>query len=100
MADANRKDLFGTDGIRGVAGEPPLDPTTVFAVGVSLGQLLRAKSGPRRVVLGEDTRESSRWIAETVAAGLQQAAGIEVVAAGVITTPGLAFLTTSERCGA
>ena len=99
MANLDQKDLFGTDGIRGVAGEPPLDPATIFAVGLALGQNLRAKPAARRVVLGEDTRESSRWIAETVAAGLQQA-GIEVVAAGVITTPGLAFLTTSERCGA
>ena len=99
MANQIQKELFGTDGIRGVAGEPPLDPATVFAVGVSLGENLRAKSGPHRVVLGEDTRESSRWIAETVAAGLRQSE-IEVIAAGVITTPGLAFLTTSESCGA
>ena len=99
MASTNQKELFGTDGIRGVAGEPPLDPTTIFAVGLALGHSLRAKPASRRVMLGEDTRESSRWIAETVAAGLQQAE-IEVVAAGVITTPGLAFLTMSERCGA
>jgi phosphoglucosamine mutase len=99
MPNTDQKELFGTDGIRGVAGEPPLDPATVFAVGLALGQSLRAKAASHRVVLGEDTRESSRWIAETVAAGLQQAQ-IEVIAAGVITTPGLAFLTTSERCGA
>lgn len=99
MAPSIQKDLFGTDGIRGVAGEPPLDPATVFAVGFCLGQSLRLKSDSRRVVLGEDTRESSRWIAETVAAGLRKAE-IEVIAAGVITTPGLAFLTTSEGCAA
>ena len=95
MVTLNQKELFGTDGIRGVAGEPPLDPATIFAVGVSLGQSLRCKTSSRRVILGEDTRESSRWIAETIAAGLQKA-GIEVLAAGVITTPGLAFLTASE----
>lgn len=99
MANLNQKDLFGTDGIRGVAGEPPLDPATIFAVGLALGQNLLAKPASHRVVLGEDTRESSRWIAETVAAGLRQAE-IEVIAAGVITTPGLAFLTTSEGCSA
>lgn len=95
MATPNQKELFGTDGIRGVAGEPPLDPATIFAVGVSLGQSLRRMASSRRVILGEDTRESSRWIAETVAAGLRKAES-EVVAAGVITTPGLAFLTASE----
>jgi phosphoglucosamine mutase len=99
MASSDPRELFGTDGIRGVAGEPPLDPVTIFAVGLALGQNLQAKQASRRVVLGEDTRESSRWIAETAAAGLRQS-DIEVVAAGVITTPGLAFLTTSEGCGA
>src|SRR3989338_7724545 len=99
MAHSHEKELFGTDGICGVAGEPPLDSDTVFAVGVCLGQSLAPKASARRGVLGEDNRESSRWIAETVAAGLQEA-GIEVVSAGVITTPGLAFLTASEGCAA
>ena len=58
------KHYFGTDGIRGVAGEPPLDAATVYAVGLALGDDL----GPgARVVLGEDTRESSAAIAGTLA---------------------------------
>ncbi|OFW27236.1 MAG: phosphoglucosamine mutase [Acidobacteria bacterium RIFCSPLOWO2_12_FULL_60_22] len=93
------KELFGTDGIRGVAGQPPLDLATVFAVGLSLGQLLRRKAARGNVILGEDTRESSHWIAETVAAGLQETAR-EVVGVGVITTPGLAYLTASENFAA
>ena len=92
-------ELFGTDGIRGVAGQPPLDLATVFAVGLSLGQLLRRKAARGSVILGEDTRESSHWIAETVAAGLREAAR-EVVGVGVITTPGLAYLTASENFAA
>ncbi|MGH9784698.1 MAG: phosphoglucosamine mutase, partial [Terriglobia bacterium] len=95
MDTPHQQELFGTDGIRGVAGEPPLDPATIFAVGVCLGHSLSRQAAPRRVILGEDTRESSRWIAETIAAGLLRAE-IEIVAAGVITTPGLAFLTVSE----
>lgn len=87
--------LFGTDGIRGVAGEPPLDPVTIFTVGLCLGQALRSKGSLAPVIVGEDPRESSSWIAETVAAGLQQA-DVAVVAVGVITTPGLAYLTTAE----
>ena len=63
--------LFGTDGIRGVAGEYPLDKKTVYAVGRALGDHLPA--GPRRVVIGQDTRESSGWMADTLAAGLRAA---------------------------
>jgi len=82
------KHYFGTDGIRGVAGEPPLDPATVYAVGLALGDDL----GPgARVVLGEDTRQSSAAIAGTLAAGLASR-GVQVEHAGVLPTPGVAFL--------
>src|SRR3990172_9592303 len=89
------KKLFGTDGIRGVAGQYPLDSHTTFAVGRCLGQYLLQKFPQPSVILGEDTRESSRWIAETVAAGLHEA-GVKTYSVGVITTPGLAYLTVSE----
>src|SRR5450432_3349217 len=57
--------LFGTDGIRGVAGEPPLDEATVSAFGFALGKDLREHVGDSPVVLiGMDTRESGLWIAE------------------------------------
>ena len=52
MTAPHQQELFGTDGIRGVAGEPPLDPATIFAVGVSLGQSLRPHAASRRVILG------------------------------------------------
>jgi phosphoglucosamine mutase len=83
--------LFGTDGIRAVAGEAPLDPRTIHAVGLALAHtLLRASSSPR-VILGMDTRESSDWISATIANGLREG-GATVQSAGVITTPGIAFL--------
>lgn len=82
--------LFGTDGIRGVAGEYPLDKKTVYAVGRALGDHLPA--GPRRVVIGQDTRESSGWIADTLAAGLRDS-GVETASAGVVPTPAIAYLT-------
>src|SRR5579871_4402758 len=82
------RQLFGTDGIRGVAGEPPLDERTIFAVGQALGHRLPA---PAKVVIGQDTRESSRWIGNTIARGLRSA-GVQVDSAGVITTPGVACL--------
>ena len=81
--------LFGTDGIRGVAGEYPLDKNTVYAVGRALGDHLPA--GPRRVVIGQDTRESSGWIADTLAAGLSDS-GVETASAGVVPTPAIAYL--------
>ena len=89
------KKLFGTDGIRGMAGAPPLDPSTIFSVGRCLGKYLRPKAPRPRVVIGEDTRESSRWIRETVAAGLKEA-GVETLTIEVLTTPGLAYLTVLE----
>ena len=94
------KELFGTDGIRGVAGKPPLDPTTVFVIGKGLGEFLSSKTSRPRVLIGEDTRESSRWIGETLAAGLQEA-GVEASTSGVLTTPGLAYATSAEgfTCG-
>jgi phosphoglucosamine mutase len=89
--------LFGTDGIRGVAGEYPLDPATVYAIGCALGHHLPA--GPRRLVIGQDTRESSAWIADTLSAGLRHS-GAETVSAGVITTPGIAYLTHNQNFSA
>lgn len=86
------KQLFGTDGIRGVAGQPPLDDITVFALGRALGDDVRSQHPAPRVLLGMDTRESGQHLAELVAGGLAQA-GVEADFAGVLTTPGVAFLT-------
>jgi len=84
--------LFGTDGIRAVAGQPPLDERTVRAVGIALARTM----GPKpRVVLGMDTRESGPWIAAALAAGLR-AAGAEIENSGVITTPAIAFLARTH----
>ncbi|HUI84365.1 MAG TPA: phosphoglucosamine mutase [Candidatus Binatia bacterium] len=93
------RQLFGTDGIRAVAGEYPLDARTVFAVGRALGQRLSARDGAASAVIGQDTRESSAWISSTLAAGLQ-AAQVRVASAGIITTPGVASLTRSRRFSA
>ena len=86
------KELFGTDGIRGVAGEYPLDRATVYAFGLALGRDLTFRGPSPQVLLGADTRESGPWIAELVAGGLEDA-GARVRHAGVITTPGVAYLT-------
>ena len=83
--------LFGTDGIRAVAGEAPLDPKTIYAVGLALAHQLQGLHAQPRVLLGMDTRESSEWIAGTIAAGLTEG-GARVENAGVVTTPAIAFL--------
>ena len=85
------RQLFGTDGIRGVAGEFPLTPQSTYLIGRALGHDLIRLTRTAQAVIGQDTRESSRWIADRVAAGLASV-GVEVHSAGVITTPGVAYL--------
>ena len=89
------KELFGTDGIRGTPGEYPLDDTTLVRVGLALGDFLRKKGERSRVLIGRDTRESGPHIAERIARGLETA-GAEPVSAGVLTTPGVAWLVHCE----
>jgi len=86
--------LFGTDGIRGVAGEYPLDAATVYRIGAALAHHLRSDKQVS-VVIGQDTRESSAWIADTLAAGLQSA-GAAAATAGVVTTPAVAYLARNN----
>jgi len=85
------KRLFGTDGVRGVAGEPPLDALSVRRFGAALGEVLHGRVGRNpRVVLGRDTRESGPWLRDAVAAGLASR-GATSVDVGIVSTPGLAF---------
>ena len=97
------KQIFGTDGIRGVPGEYPLDDTTLDQVGVALGEHVvvhtQVDGGSPRVLIGRDTRESGPYIADRIARGLS-AAGAEPVSAGVLTTPGVAWLVSHESFAA
>ena len=87
------KKLFGTDGIRGEAGSFPLDERTVTTIGRSLARQYRQESGrDARFVTGRDTRESGAWIEAAFHAGAT-AEGATCESAGVITTPGVAFVT-------
>jgi len=91
---SKQRRLFGTDGIRGRFGEPPLDRATVTALAVHLAATLRESSPgePPLVVLGGDTRESTPALCRWLAAGLS-AGGATIRFAGVIPTPGVAWLT-------
>jgi phosphoglucosamine mutase len=92
------KQLFGTDGIRGVPGKYPLDDQTLERVGLALGQYLlsnKSSAGSPRVLIGRDTRESGPHIVERIASGLSSA-GVDPHSAGVLTTPGVAWLVSRE----
>ena len=93
------KQLFGTDGVRGLPGEFPLDDATLDRMGMALGEYVSSharKQGERpRVLIGRDTRESGPHISERIARGLA-AAGVEPISAGVLTTPGVAWLVNRE----
>src|SRR4051812_1803121 len=85
--------LFGTDGMRGVAGQFPLDEHTVGVLGNSLARRMSEKLGrPPRLVTGRDTRESGIWIEKAFTCGAK-AAGALCQSASVITTPGVAAVT-------
>lgn len=88
------KELFGTDGIRGIPGEFPLDDSTLARVGSALAEYLRASHSHPRVLIGMDTRESGPHIAQQIAQGF--ATSGEPIFAGVLTTPGVGWLVAHK----
>src|SRR5687767_7122682 len=84
--------LFGTDGVRGKAGEYPLDSPTIQRLGASLARAMGGDTGNVRFLSGRDTRESGPWIEEQLASGIRSQGGT-LVSAGVIPTPAIAYLT-------
>ncbi len=86
--------LFGTDGVRGVAGEAPLDETTIMRLGAALVRVL-PHQGPVRLLTGRDTRESGFWIERALARGVR-AMGGDVLSAGVVPTPAVAVITREQ----
>jgi phosphoglucosamine mutase len=94
MGKGTARKLFGTDGIRGVAGEPPLDARTIYATGLALGHSLHGRHEPK-VILGRDTRQSSMWITATISDALRKT-GVSVESAGVVPTPAVAFLARAH----
>lgn len=91
--------LFGTDGIRAVAGAFPLDPAACRTLGRALVRLLAGRGPGRGVLVGRDTRESGAWIERALVAGIRDAGG-SVALAGVIPTSAVSFLTRTRGFGA
>lgn len=93
------KELFGTDGIRGIPGTYPLDDATLYGVARALGKYLLERDPKPRVLIGMDTRESGPHIAAQLGAGLADD-GVVFVSAGVISTPGVACLVRQKKFSA
>ena len=87
--------IFGTDGVRGRAGAPPLDVRTVRRVGAALVRAFATSARPLSLLVGRDTRESGGWIERELAHGARSE-GASVTSAGIIPTPAVAFLTKHE----
>ncbi len=91
--------LFGTDGIRAVAGTFPLDPPSVRALGKALASLLRESGREPTVIVGRDTRESGLWMEREIVRGLEEGGG-EAVSAGVLPTSAISYLTRKHAFAA
>jgi phosphoglucosamine mutase len=86
--------LFGTDGVRGRAGEYPLDRETVARLGAALVRAMRSQGQALRFIVGRDTRESGEWLESELARGIRSE-GAVLVSAGVLPTPAVAYVTRS-----
>ncbi len=93
---------FGTDGIRGKVGEPPITPEVVMHLGFAAGEVLAKEAPPgshAAVLIGKDTRISGYLLESALQAGLA-AAGVDVWLAGPMPTPAVAYLTRALRLSA
>jgi phosphoglucosamine mutase len=87
---------FGTDGIRGTVGHPPITPDFMLRLGHAVGRVLRRSNSRRSVLIGKDTRISGYVIESALEAGFASA-GVDVVMCGPLPTPGVAYLTRALR---
>ena len=87
---------FGTDGIRGTVGKPPITPDFMLRLGHAVGQVLRRTSPKPSVLIGKDTRISGYMLESALEAGFASA-GVDVLLSGPLPTPGVAYLTRALR---
>ena len=93
------KQLFGTDGIRGVANQAPITPEVALRIGRAVARVLPANKGTHKVIIGRDTRISGTMLESAIISGLISE-GSEVILAGVAPTPAIAYLTHTMGCDA
>ncbi|MFU8857604.1 MAG: phosphoglucosamine mutase [Deferrisomatales bacterium] len=100
MSERERRRLFGTDGIRGVANADPMTTEMMLRVGRAAAHLFKQRSGGRhRIVIGKDTRLSGYMLENALAAGICSM-GVDILLVGPLPTPGIAFITSSMRADA
>jgi phosphoglucosamine mutase len=98
MTEKQRR-YFGTDGVRGVANQAPLDPESLVRLGKAIAKVFLRRKGKHRILIGKDTRLSGYMIETSLAAGISSM-GADVLLSGPIPTPGVAYLTKSMRADA
>ena len=87
---------FGTDGIRGTVGQPPITPDFMLRLGHAVGRVLKAHDAKPTVLIGKDTRISGYMIESALEAGFASA-GVDVLLTGPLPTPGVAYMTRALR---
>src|SRR3954470_15697559 len=87
---------FGTDGIRGTVGQPPITPDFVLRLAHAVGRVLRRNETRPTVLIGKDTRISGYMLESALESGFNSA-GVDVVLLGPLPTPGVAYLTRAQR---
>lgn len=92
----SNKRIFGTDGVRGRANQPPMTVETALALGRAVGKALRHQERRARVVVGKDTRLSCYMFENALIAGLCSM-GVDTLMVGPLPTPGVAFITRAYR---
>jgi phosphoglucosamine mutase len=90
------RQYFGTDGIRGTVGQPPITPDFMLRLGHAVGHVLRRNNPRPTVLIGKDTRISGYMLESSLEAGFASA-GVDVLLSGPLPTPGVAYLTRAQR---
>jgi phosphoglucosamine mutase len=90
------RQYFGTDGIRGTVGEPPITPDFVLRLAHAVGRVLKRSESRPTVLIGKDTRISGYMLESALESGFNSA-GVDVVLLGPLPTPGVAYLTRAQR---
>lgn len=93
---AQQRQYFGTDGIRGTVGKPPLTPDFMVRLANAVGRVLRQSHARPTVLIGKDTRISGYMLESALESGFI-AAGVDVVLLGPLPTPAVAYLTVAQR---
>jgi len=90
------RQYFGTDGIRGTVGQPPITPDFVLRLAHAVGRVLKKTEARPRVLIGKDTRISGYMLESALESGFNSA-GVDVLLLGPLPTPGVAYLTRAQR---